>query len=81
MALPHQNLKITSIKTKELAHKALVRPLLEYTSTVWHSIIKKDTSRIQMIQRKVACFVLHDFKTTSSIDKMLRKLNWLSLED
>ena len=30
-----RNLKISSIKTKELAYKALVRPQLEYASTVW----------------------------------------------
>ena len=35
LAMIQRNLKISSIKTKELAYKALVRLHLEFASTVW----------------------------------------------
>ena len=80
LAFLRRNLKIGSIKTKELLYKALVRPLLQYVSTVWDPHTK-DTSRIEMIQRRAARFGFQDYNTTSSADKMLHKLNRPSLED
>ena len=70
LAFLRQNLKIGAIRTKQLTYKSLVRPLLEYASTVWDPHINKDTSRIKMVQRRAACFVLQDYRHTASVDDM-----------
>ena len=50
LALVQRNLKI-SIKTMELAYKALVRPHLEYASTVWSPWQQGLTKSIEKVQR------------------------------
>ena len=46
-----RNLKICFTKTKDLAYKSLVRPLLEYASTVWDPASKKNISQIDVVRR------------------------------
>ena len=55
-------------------NKALVRllVLLDYTSSVWEPNTKKDTSRIEAVQRQAARFVLHMHHNTSSVDEILQ---------
>ena len=78
LAFLRRNLKICAINTKQLVYKSLVRLLLKYASTVWDPHIKKDTSRIEMLQRRAACFVLQDY--TQMFDDMTGRLNWPILE-
>ena len=42
-----KNLKIGSIRTKNLAYKPLVRPILEYASSVWDPHQQKDIDEIE----------------------------------
>ena len=80
LALIQRNLKISSIKTKELAYKALVRPQLEYASTVWSPWQQGLTTMIEKVQRRAARFVFNDYSYNSSVTDMLSKLHWDSLE-
>ena len=80
LAFLRRNLKIGSTHIKGLAYKALVRLLLEYTSSVWDPNTKKDTSRIEAVQRRAARFVLHMHHNTSSMDEILQLLGWPTLE-
>ena len=80
LALIQRNLKISSIKTKELAYKALVRPQLEYASTVWSPWQQGLTTMIKKVQRRAARFVFIDYAYNSSVTDMLSKLQWDSLE-
>ena len=80
LALVQRNLKISSIKTKELAYKALVRPHLEYASTVWSPWQQGLTKSIEKVQRRAARFVLNNYYYTSSVSNMLSELQWDSLE-
>ena len=58
----------------------MVRPVLEYASSVWDPHCKKDIDKIEKIQRRAARFVLHRYKKTDSVSSMLKELNWETLE-
>ena len=48
------NLRTPSIKIKETAYKTLVRPTVEYCSTVWDPYTTKNIKQIEMVQRRAA---------------------------
>jgi len=75
-----RNLKIGSLSIKERAYKALIRPSLEFASTVWDPYTKKNTSKIEAVQRRAARFCLGKFHNTSSVNTMLERLKWQTLE-
>ena len=75
-----RNLKVGSVKTKELAYKTFIRPLVEYACTVWDPASKTEIAKIEMVQRRAARYVLHRHHNTSSVGEMLQTLKWPSLE-
>jgi hypothetical protein len=52
-----RNLKFTSRKTKELGYFALVRPHLEYCSSVWDPENKNLITKLEKIQRRAAALL------------------------
>ena len=80
LGLLRRNLKTAPAKTKELGYKALVRPVLEYASSVWDPHCKKDIDKIEKIQRRAARFVLNRYKKVDSVSSMLKDLKWETLE-
>ena len=75
-----RNLRIGSRTIKERAYKAIVRPILEYASTVWDPHTAKSTKKVEMIQRRAARFCLNRHHNTSSVEQMLNTLGWPTLE-
>ena len=77
-----RNVNINSTSVKESAYKTLVRPLVEYSSSVWdpHIHVQKDITRLEMVQRRAARYVSNKHGNRSSVDNMLHHLNWDSLE-
>jgi hypothetical protein len=75
-----RNLKTRQRHTKELAYKALVRPHLEYASTVWDPTAQKHINDIEAVQRRAARFVANDYKSTTSVTAILDQLKWPSLQ-
>ena len=68
-----QDLKVT-------AYQTLVRPHLEYCSSVWDPHTQDLITKLESVQRRGARFVSNDYRWTSSVSKMLTKLNWNPLE-
>ena len=81
LGLVRRNLRGASHKIKEKAYLSLVRPHVEYCSTIWNPHSKKDIARIEHIQRQAARFVLCRYRRQESVTTMLQELQWPSLED
>ena len=75
-----RSIKTGSRKTKDLAYKALVRPLLEYAATVWSPNQKVFIDSIERVQRRAARYVCNIYDPYASVRNMLTELKWESLE-
>ena len=63
---------------KKSAYTTLVRPLLEFSSSVWDPPHTKTlVNKIEMVQRRAARFSHNDYKTIEKgcVSEMIRKLN------
>ena len=67
-------------KVKDACYKSMVRPILEYSSTVWSPFTKKNITMIESVQRRAAIFVTSNYQQISSVTSKLLKLGWPSLE-
>ena len=75
-----RNLQINDTRLKTTAYQTLVRPQLEYASSVWDPYTKKNIDRLEMVQRRSARYVLNRYNNTSSVSDMISDLKWESLE-
>ena len=75
-----RNLRISNEKTKSSAYISLVRPSLEYCSSIWNPYTREQTRKLEMVQRRAARFVTHRYHNTSSVTSMLDHLEWETLE-
>ena len=68
---------------KVSAYKTLVRPLVEYSSSVWEPYTKNLINKLESVQRRAARFCVNDFKSKSPgcVTNMIKKLEWESLAD
>jgi hypothetical protein len=62
-------------------YTALIRPLVEYASTVWSPHTTAIINKIEQVQRRAARFVNNDFRRQNSVTEMLQKLKWDSLQE
>src|SRR5207245_10630577 len=69
----------SSRAVKETAYKAIVRPLLEYSSSVWDPYQVGQINAIEMVQRKAARFCLNRYQKMDSVSTMIEELSWSSL--
>ena len=74
-----RNLKISNPDIKSHAYKTLVRPTLEYCSTVWDPHTAKAALQLEMVQRRAARWVKNDYVQQSSVTQMLKDLKWRDL--
>ena len=80
MGFLRRNLRVSNIKLKQTAYKAMVRPVLEYASTVWDPYKEGQINKIEAVQRRSARFVLNQYKATASVSTMLHHLGWSTLQ-
>ena len=53
----------------------MVRPVLEYASSVWNPHTLNNINKIEVVQRRAARFCLNEFSHHSSVTSMLSTLN------
>ena len=76
-----RNIKTNNRTIKTNAYFTLVRPHLEYCSTVWNPHHREQVNKIEMVQRRAARYTMHDYRYNSSVTSMLQELGWKTLED
>ena len=81
LGLINRNLRGSSKKIKERAYQSLVRPHLEYCSSVWNPYSKTQKDKIEAVQRRAARFVLHRYDRYDSVTQMMNELQWQNLEN
>ena len=67
-----RNLYSCSKNVKNLAHKTLVRPTMEYCGSVWDPSTKELTQKLESVQNRCARFVIGNNKRGSSVTEMKR---------
>ena len=71
-----RNLSSCTKDTKAAAYTALVRPTIEYCSSVWDPATKELVHEVGKIQRRAARFVCNDYQQKTSASGLIRSLNW-----
>ena len=79
--LLRRNITECSQITKERAYKALVRPTLEYASSVWDPFQASHISKLEAVQLEAARFVTGQHSRQASVNALLQDLQWRSLQE
>ena len=79
-ALLQRNIQTCPTNVKASCYKTLIRPIVEYASSVWDPINQEQVNKIEMVQRNAARFVTGDYRRTSSVSAMIKTLQWPSLQ-
>ena len=79
--LLRRNITECSQMTKGRAYKALVRPILEYTRSVWDPFQASHISKLEAVQRKAARFVTGQHSRQASVSALLHDLQWRSPQE
>ena len=72
--------RISNELTKSAAYFYIVRPIIEYCSTVWSPHTKGYVSIVEMVQQRAARYVTNRYRNTSGVTSMLDHVEWESLE-
>ncbi|KAK3729221.1 hypothetical protein QZH41_012261 [Actinostola sp. cb2023] len=77
--LLRRNLYNCSPEVKARAYLSIVRPLLSYASTVWDPYTKRNSDKIEKIQRHASRFVFNKYSRQQSVTALLNDLRWTEL--
>ena len=75
-----RNMKVHNKDLKSTAYTTLVRPQLEYASTVWSPQTATDITTLEAVQRRSVRWATRDYQRTSSMTQIIKDLNWRTLE-
>ena len=79
-AFLQRNMRTCPPKVKKQCYTTLVRPMLEYGSVIWDPHIQVNINRLEAVQRRAVRFIVNDYSRSSSVTKMLQKLDIPTLE-
>ncbi len=76
-----RNFRDCTPKVKAATYTMMVRPTLEYASSVWDPQTAKDINALEQVQRRAARYVNNDYRdrTPGCVTRMLNDLQWESL--
>ena len=66
--------------TKRIAYLTLVRPIMEYASSVWDPYYTTDICKLEKVQKRAVRWILSDYSRTASVTSMLSSLNISTLQ-
>ncbi|KAK3108532.1 hypothetical protein FSP39_010045 [Pinctada imbricata] len=75
-----RSLHISSKSIKEQAYKSLVRPSVEYASSVWDPYQIGQKEQLEKVQRRGARYVTGQYRKRISVTSLIEQLEWKSLE-
>lgn len=76
-----RNIHSAKKPTKVAAYQAIVRPTLEYCSSVWDPYTQKDIDKLENVQKQAARFSTNNYrKTPGTVTNIMTELNWNTLE-
>ncbi len=75
-----RNIKVHSEQLKSTAYKTLVRPQLEYCSSVWSPYTESSIYKLEIIQRRAARWATLNYQRTASVTAILQTLGLRRLE-
>lgn len=76
-----RNIQTRNRKVKESAYKTYVRPLVEYSASIWDPWQKKLILQLEMVQHRAVRYIFNDFGYKSSITNMINQLALPTLEN
>lgn len=77
-----RNLGQCTPSAKATAYCTLIRPAIEYVSSVWDPHQATLTREVEQVQRRAARFVYNNYRDTSTrcVTRLLHQLEWDSLQ-
>jgi hypothetical protein len=75
-----RNLSRCPQDVKKQAYTALIRPILEYAATCWDPHHQKEINSLERIQRKATRFISNDYRKTTSVTALMKKVELPSLQ-
>ena len=71
--------KLMSTETMLRLYKAFILPRFYYCSMVWHFSSKKDSDKLDLLNKRILRFIFKDFK--SEYNNLLKKAGTANLKD
>ena len=71
------NMKDCTKPVKDLTYKAMIRPTMDYSSTVWDPALQTHITTLEQVQRRAVRYVNNDYhsRTPGCVTKMIDDLN------
>jgi hypothetical protein len=80
LAFLSRNISRWPTKIKAQCCTTLVRPSIEYASSVWNPSKKESINKIEAVQRRATRFTTGDYRRRGSVTSMLQQLQWQTLQ-
>ena len=76
-------LKDCTEPVKSAAYTSMMRPTMEYASSVWDPTNRKKIGNLKKVQKRAARFVFNNYtdRTPGCVTKMVESLKWEKLEE